>query len=120
MFYGNTTEELNSICNQIAEVCLAGGAKDVLIANTEERQASIWTMRGAFLEALKGMSQMEEVDVVVPITEVAEFIKYSKQLGEKEGVRVLSFGHAGDGNLHVYIMRDDLDEEIWRDRMEES
>lgn len=118
MFFGNTTEELESMCDDIAEVCLHCKALDVLIANTEERQEGIWAMRGAFLEALKAMSEMDEVDVVVPITKVAEFVKYSKQLGEEEGVRVLSFGHAGDGNLHVYILKDDLDEEIWKDKME--
>lgn len=118
MFFGNTTEELEKMCDAIAEVCLDCKALDVLIADTQERQEGIWTMRGAFLEALKAMSEMDEVDVVVPITKIAEFVKYSKKLGEEEGVRVLSFGHAGDGNLHVYILKDDLDTEVWKEKME--
>ena len=61
---------------------------------------------------------MDEVDIVVPRDEIAGFIQYTKELEEEYGVRIRSFGHAGDGNMHVYILQDDLDLSLWKDKME--
>ena len=101
-----------------AELLLEAGAQDVLIADTVDRQEGIWNVRGAFLEALKAESEMDEVDVVVPKSAIAEFIKFTKELEAEFGVRIRSFGHAGDGNLHIYILRDELDRAVWKSRME--
>lgn len=114
-FWGNDDVELERIYERVAEVCLASGAHDVLIANTRERQESLWETRGAFLEALKGRGEMDEVDVVVPPNQVAAFIKFTEELREKYGLPILSFGHAGDGNLHIYLLRDSMDREKWLD-----
>ena len=57
---------------------------------------------------------MDECDVVVPRANVAEFVLYSHSLQEKHGVRIRSFGHAGDGNLHIYVLRDELGDEAWK------
>lgn len=112
-FYGNSHDELEEIYEQAAHVCLNSGAFDVLIANTKERQEMIWETRGTFLEALKAMSHLEECDVVVPRNKVAEFVKFTHRLEEQHAVRIRSFGHAGDGNLHIYILKDNLDPETW-------
>ncbi|MGI6035270.1 MAG: FAD-binding oxidoreductase [Limnochordia bacterium] len=113
-FYGNSIEELTAVHHQAAHVCLASGALDVLIADTQERQEMIWEARGAFLEALKGMSEIDEVDVVVPPAKVAQFIKFTRAIAQDLGARILSFGHAGDGNIHVYILRDGRPQDEWR------
>ena len=63
---------------------------------------------------------MDECDVVVPRDKVAEFIKYIHDLQSELNVRIKSFGHAGDGNLHVYVLRDDMDEEQWSIKLKES
>lgn len=118
-FDGNSSEELEDIYEIAGDICLKAGAEDVLIADTPERQEGIWDARGAFLEALKAESDMDEVDVVVPRDQIAVFISYTKELEEQYGIRIRSFGHAGDGNMHVYIMRDDIDETIWRGKMRE-
>jgi len=115
-FDGNPGE-LERHYEATAEMLLAAGAEDVLIADTVDRQEGIWNARGAFLEALKAESEMDEVDVVVPKSEVARFIKYTKELEAEFGVRIRSFGHAGDGNLHIYILKDDLDRSIWKEKM---
>jgi len=113
-FDGNSREEIETIYENVAEICLARGATDVYISDTEERQESIWSARGAFLEAIKSStSEMDECDVVVPINRIAVFMKFVKELEGKYAVRMRSFGHAGDGNLHVYICRDQLSDELW-------
>ena len=98
----------------VADLCLEIGALDAYIVDTEERKKSVWSARGAFLEAIKASTtEMDECDVVVPGNQVDTFIKYTHQIAQEHGVRIPSFGHAGDGNLHVYICRDALTEEAW-------
>lgn len=117
---GNTDEQVSGEVNSIAELCLEIGALDVYIVDTDERKKSVWSARGAFLEAIKASTtEMDECDVVVPVNKVDEFIKYTHQLAEKFGVRIPSFGHAGDGNLHVYICRDELESSEWEKLLEE-
>jgi glycolate oxidase len=118
-FDGGSLAELEEIYETAGDICLESGAEDVLIADTPERQDGLWDARGAFLEALKAESEMDEVDVVVPRDKIAVFIRYTKELEEEYGVRIRSFGHAGDGNMHVYIMRDQLDRAVWRAKMDE-
>ncbi len=116
---GNTRAELNSIYRDAAEVCLANGALDVFISDTEERQESIWKARGAFLEAIKTSTpEMDECDVVVPRTNLGKFMSYVDTLENEHGVRIRSFGHAGDGNLHIYLCKDNLDNISWKSKCE--
>ena len=107
-FEGKTKEELNYNYQLAADVCLNQlGATDVFIVDTEERKESVWKARGAFLEAIKASTtQMDECDVVVPRSEIANYIKFTYDLAEKYQIRIPSFGHAGDGNLHIYICKD--------------
>ena len=112
-FFGNDALELEKTYERVAEVCLENGAHDVLIAQASDRQASLWENRGAFLEALKAMGELDEVDVVVPPNRIAEFIAYTESLRLEHGLSIVSFGHAGDGNLHIYILRKEQDRESW-------
>lgn len=118
-FDGNTLEEVEKNYDTVAKLCLDSGALDVFISDTEERKQSIWSARGAFLEAVKASTtEIDECDVCVPRDKVAEFINYTHDLQETFNVRIRSFGHAGDGNLHVYVLRDELDEEGWKLKLE--
>ena len=81
----------------------------------------MWSARGAFLEAIKGSTdQMDECDVVVPRSKVADFILYTHQVAKEVGLRIPSFGHAGDGNLHIYLCRDGLEEKEWESRKDRA
>ena len=113
-FDGNTEVQINEDMNTVAELCLEIGAVDVYIVDTEERKKSVWSARGAFLEAIKASTtEMDECDVVVPVNKVDEFINFTHELAKCKGVRIPSFGHAGDGNLHVYICKDELSQSAW-------
>ena len=111
---GNDPAGVEKELSAVADLCMKEGAPDAYIVDTEERKDSVWKPRGAFLEAIKAStSEMDECDVVVPRNRVAEFIEYTHSLAKELHIRIPSFGHAGDGNLHVYICRDGLDEETW-------
>ncbi len=108
-FDGNSEEEIERNYEQVANVCLHEGAIDVFISDTQEREESIWSARGAFLEAIKASTtQMDECDVVVPRNQVATLVKYTKEVEKQVNIRIASFGHAGDGNLHIYVLKDEL------------
>lgn len=115
---GSNAQQVQYLYNQAAQLCLSLGARDVYLVDTEERKDAVWKARGAFLEAIKASTtQMDECDVVVPRSEVAAFIKYTHQLAGELGMRIPSFGHAGDGNLHIYLCRDDLDEDAFAGKL---
>ncbi len=117
-FDGSHGEELEERYSEIADICIAHGAADAYFIDTDERKKSVWTARGAFLEAIKASTdEMDECDVVVPRNKIAEFIKFTHRLAADFGMRIPSFGHAGDGNLHIYICRDGLEEAQWKEKL---
>lgn len=120
-FDGNSKEEIENYYDDTAKICLENGALDIFISDTEERDETIWKARGAFLEAIKNSTtDMDEVDVVVPRNSVNEMVKFSHALQEKVGARIKCFGHAGDGNLHIYVLKDDLGEEEWLKKLDSA
>lgn len=111
---GNNREQVEQGYRAAADLCLENGASDVYLVDTEERKHAVWSARGAFLEAIKASTtEMDECDVVVPRTRAADFIVFTQELAEELGIRIPVFGHAGDGNLHVYLCRDGLTEDEW-------
>ena len=119
-FEGKDKVELRKNYELAAEKCINElGAKDALIVDTDERKESVWKARGAFLEAIKASTtQMDECDVVVPRSEIANFIKFTYELSKKYQIRIPSFGHAGDGNLHIYICKDEYPDDVFEDKLQ--
>ncbi|MDD6143116.1 MAG: FAD-linked oxidase C-terminal domain-containing protein [bacterium] len=116
---GASDAALKPMIDLLTDTVLNLGARDVLLADTDERKESIWNSRGAFLEAIKGSTpSMDECDVVVPRDRIADFVKKSVEIGRKLDIRIRSFGHAGDGNLHIYACQDDLSDGEWKERVE--
>ncbi len=118
---GNDRDAVDKELSTVADLCMEKGAPDAYIVDTDERKESVWKSRGAFLEAIKAStSEMDECDVVVPRNNVAEFIKYTHEVAKTVGIRIPSFGHAGDGNLHVYVCRDELSDSEWKTRLDKA
>lgn len=114
---GRTIQDMD----QLAQLCLSQGAPDAYIVDTKERRDSVWSARGAFLEGIKASTtEMDECDVVVPVNHIAEFLHFVHGLAADTGLRILSFGHAGDGNLHIYLCRDSLPETVWEQKLQDT
>ena len=117
-FDGNTKADIERDYDRVAKICLEQGALDVLIMDTDERSDTVWKTRGAFLEAIKASTtDMDEVDVVVPRSKVSDMVEFTHQLRENQKIRIKSFGHAGDGNLHAYVLKDEIPDSEWETRM---
>lgn len=120
-FDGNNMDEIEDEYMMVAQLCISMGAIDGYFVDTDERKKSVWNARGAFLEAIKASTDlMDECDVVVPKSRIADFIKYTHEVAEKVGLRIPSFGHAGDGNLHIYLCKDGMEEEVWKKKAEDA
>ncbi|WKY43349.1 FAD-linked oxidase C-terminal domain-containing protein [Eubacteriaceae bacterium ES2] len=117
MIDANNKEEMEKMVEEASFVCLEAGANDVLIANSAERSASVWAVRAATLEGLKADSvSQEECDVVVPRSKIAEYVMEAKKISQKHGIRIVTVGHAGDGNIHTELLRDaHLTDEFWKE-----
>ena len=94
---------------QAAELVLEAGAIDVLVADTSAKMKDAWAARSSFLEAIMEETKLlDECDVVVPVNKIAEYLTFV----------IKSFGHAGDGNLHIYQCSNDLEEEEFKKRVD--
>lgn len=110
-FDGDNMEELEEITEKAAEVVLEAGALDVLVADTPAKKKDAWAARSSFLEAIEAETKLlDECDVVVPVNKIAPYLNYVNGVGEKFNFTVKSFGHAGDGNLHIYACSNDMED----------
>ena len=120
-FDGDDMESLEEITEKAAEVVLEAGAIDVLVADTPAKKKDAWAARSSFLEAIEAETKLlDECDVVVPVNQIAPYLTFVKSLEEKYDFTIKSFGHAGDGNVHLCVLREDRDEETWDRELHEN
>ncbi len=106
--------EVAASAERIQTLALSSGALEYIFLTDPQQAADIWKVRGALVKAVEAVSEQEPVDIVVPINRTAEFIGYINQLEQSSGMRMVSFGHAGDGNVHLCVVRGHRDEATWQ------
>ena len=95
---------------EAAEMLLEAGALDVLVADTPMFLEKTWAARSSFLEGIEEQfGLLDECDVVVPVSRIPDFVLYIKEIQGDFPFEVKMFGHAGDGNLHIYTCANDMD-----------
>ena len=116
---GNTEDEVDALVEQAAELLVEAGAMDVLVADTPAKIKDAWAARSSFLEAIMEETKLlDECDVVVPVNQIADYLEFANKTGAECGLVIKSFGHAGDGNLHIYQCSNDLEEEEFKARVD--
>jgi glycolate oxidase len=110
---GNDMDILYSDCEKIASVMDKFDCGDILIADSNSEKENLWKLRRLVGEAVKSNSIYKEQDTVVPRAELAKLLKGVKEIGNKYGFKSVCYGHAGDGNLHVNIIKGDMTDENW-------
>ena len=111
---GNYPEVLMQEAEQILTVVEQFEIDEVLFADTEEQKNALWKMRRSVAEAVKANSVYKEEDTVVPRYELPKLLKGIKQIGTKYGFQSVCYGHAGDGNLHVNIIKGSMTDDNWK------
>ena len=111
-FDGETQEEIDAIVEKAAELVLDAGALDVLVADTPAKMKDAWAARSSFLEGIEEQTKLlDECDVVVPVTKIPDYVIFADELAKNYDFRLQYFGHAGDGNLHIYTCSNDMEKD---------
>jgi len=110
---GNDLERLYKECEQIFEVMQEFDCGEILLADSEIQKNSLWKLRRSVGEAVKSNSIYKEEDTVVPRAELAKLLKGVKDIGKAYGFKSVCYGHAGDGNLHVNIIKGNMSDNDW-------
>ena len=117
---GNDIDLLYKDCEKIADVLLKFDCGEILIADSKSQKDQLWNLRRKVSEAVKANSVYKEEDTVVPRAELPLLLKGVKQIGKKYGFKSVCYGHAGDGNLHVNIIKGDMNEVDWNKNLKKG
>lgn len=108
-FDGSDVDAVGRDVARAGEVLLAAGALDVLLADTPAKERELWAVRRCLGEAVKRQAAYIECDTAVPPSEVPALFRGVREIARSHGIRQISYGHAGDGNIHVNVLTDDSD-----------
>jgi glycolate oxidase len=114
---GNNQDVIFADCEKINAVLESYDCKDVLFADSSAQKEELWRLRRTMAVSVKSNSVYKEEDTVVPRAELPQLIKGIKEIGVKYGFKSVCYGHAGDGNLHVNIIKANMSDEDWNSKL---
>jgi glycolate oxidase len=117
---GNDMDVLMKEMEGISEIVSGFNPGEVLFADDAQQKAELWKLRRRVGEAVKSHSVYKEEDTVVPRAELPTLLKGVKDIGNKYGFHSVCYGHAGDGNLHVNIIKGDMTDEQWNGSLKDG
>lgn len=117
--FDGSAAEIDSAITKLSSVLKDASRRVIILdgSSPELDAANIWKIRGCLVKAVEAVSEQEPLDIVVPIARVADFVEYVNQLEKESGMQMISFGHAGDGNVHLCIVRAGRSEEVWESEL---
>ena len=110
--------EINDHLAGLRKVAKESGALSVLPLEDKEEAARVWKIRGMLVKGVEAVSEQEPLDIVVPINQIDAFVNFVNAFEKECGMRMISFGHAGDGNVHLCVVRGDRDDETWEKELD--
>ena len=111
---GNHRAAVDADFHVVGELCMEHGARDVLVARDSRTRDRLWEARRSIIDALNHASPVNHMeDVVVPRAELPALLRGIKEIATRHGVRIINFGHAGDGNVHVNVLKDEIPDTQW-------
>lgn len=114
---GDNEDVLFKDCERISDVMYRFDCSDILFADSSKQKEKLWKMRRGVAEAVKANSIYKEEDTVVPRAELPELLVGIKKIGNEFGFKSVCYGHAGDGNLHVNIVKGDMSQDDWENKL---
>jgi glycolate oxidase len=117
---GNYPETLDKDIEQIGEVISEFNPLDILLAEDPQKVEDVWDLRRGIGEAVKSISAYKEEDTVVPRANMTKLVKGVKEISARYGITTICYGHSGDGNIHVNILKDKLDDLTWEKNLDKA
>ncbi|MGI6093500.1 MAG: FAD-binding protein [Veillonellaceae bacterium] len=113
---GTTEQQVESEYEIIGKICLDNAALEVFVSDNMASEERIWKARKAYAEALRMISPVYCMeDIVVPVSNIPKALEEIDKVAKKYNCRIPSAGHAGDGNIHCTLLREDRDEDAWHE-----
>ncbi|MDJ0520980.1 MAG: FAD-linked oxidase C-terminal domain-containing protein [Planctomycetota bacterium] len=106
---GYDEEAVDRDLMRAGEVLLEAGALDAMLADTPAKTTELWTVRKCLGEAVKKQAAYIECDTAVPPDKVPDLLRGVRKVAAEYGIQQISYGHAGDGNIHVNVLTDSPD-----------
>jgi glycolate oxidase len=116
-FDGSDMDVIFKDCEKANAVLEAHNCLEVLFADTAAQKEDLWKMRRTMAESVKSNSVYKEEDTVVPRATLPQLIAGIKEIGAKYGFESVCYGHAGDGNLHINIIKAGMSDQDWKDNL---
>jgi glycolate oxidase len=117
---GNDEEVLMRDAERVMGVVEKFESGEILFADTEAQKAELWKIRKNISPAVNWYTLTKSDDVVVPRANLPKLINGIKEIGKKYNFNTVCFGHLGDGNLHVNILKENLSDEYWNTKVNEG
>src|SRR5690606_33499913 len=117
---GDNMESLFQQCEQINMVLEENNCAEVLLADTSAQKEAFWTIRRTMAVSVKSNSIYKEEDTVVPRAELPKLMYGIKEIGRRYGFESICYGHAGDGNLHVNILKASMSDDDWNNKLKDG
>jgi glycolate oxidase len=117
---GTNQDVIFSDCEKINEVLEQFDCRDVLFADSSGQKEELWRLRRTMAVSVKSNSVYKEEDTVVPRAQLPQLIKGIKEIGNKYGFESICYGHAGDGNLHVNIIKGNMSDDAWHNQLKDG
>ena len=114
---GFDSDQLLKECEEIIGVLERFETDEILFADSAAQKDTLWSLRRKVGEAVKAQSTYKEEDTVVPRFELPKLLNKIKSIGHSYGFKSVCYGHAGDGNLHVNIIKGDLTDDQWENEL---
>ncbi|RZM21714.1 MAG: FAD-binding protein, partial [Pedobacter sp.] len=116
-FDGDDLDTIFKDCEKVNMVLEEYGCSDVLFADSAQQKEDLWRMRRTMAESVKSNSVYKEEDTVVPRAALPKLINGIKEIGSRYGFESVCYGHAGDGNLHINIIKAGMSDDDWKNRL---
>jgi glycolate oxidase len=116
---GRHEDQVARDLEKVAEVLQSFNPLDLVLADGRQRVEDVWALRRGIGEAVKSISPYKEEDTVVPRSRLPELVRGVKDICTRHRLRSICYGHAGDGNVHVNLLRMDMSDAEW-DRSSEA
>jgi glycolate oxidase len=117
---GTNQDVIFSDCEKINAVLEQFDCRDVLFADSSAQKEELWRLRRTMAVSVKSNSIYKEEDTVAPRAQLPQLIKGIKDIGNKYGFESVCYGHAGDGNLHVNIIKGNMSDDAWHNQLKDG
>ena len=114
---GDSEDEIHEYFVKAGEICKKHRAAELLVPGSERAKRRLLEAREKFYHGIKRYAPMELIDTVVPRSKIPDFVRQVKEISARHGITVIVYGHAGDGNVHLHPLCENMSEDEWKKKL---